>query len=76
MTLDIEKIRAETPGTRHGAHLLACGSALVPQCVLDAVVDHTRLEAEIGGYEAHAQQMDMLEGVYDDIARLDRKSAV
>lgn len=42
----------------------------MPQCVVDAVVDHTRLEAEIGGYEAHAEQAVMLDGVYDDIAAL------
>lgn len=70
MTLDITQIRTETPGVRHGAHLLACGSALMPQCVVDAVVDHTKLEAEIGGYEAHQAQATMLDSVYDDIARL------
>lgn len=70
MTLDIAKIRAQTPGAERSAHLLACGSALMPQCVVDAVVDHTRLEAEIGGYEAAADQAALLDGVYADIARL------
>ena len=70
MTLDVDKIRAETPGIRHGAHLLACGSALMPQCVVDAVVEHTKLEAEIGGYEAQEAQAALLESVYDDVAQL------
>ena len=67
-TIDIERVRAETPGLQHGAHLLACGSALMPQCVIDAVVDHTLLEAQIGGYEAEARQAHLLDGVYDDVA--------
>lgn len=64
-------IRAETPGitTRErGAHLLACGSALMPQPVLDAMTDHLLLEARIGGYEAHAARLDQLEGVHDKVA--------
>ena len=44
----LERIRAETPGLRNGVHLLACGSSLMPQPVVDAIIDHTRLEAEIG----------------------------
>lgn len=70
MTLDIEKIRAETPGTAHGIHLLAAGSALMPQCVVEAIVTYTELEARIGGYEAKAAQADALDGVYDSVARL------
>ncbi len=68
MTLDMEKIRAETPGVAHSTHLLAAGSGLMPQPVVDAVVTHTQLEARIGGYEAHAAEMDALEGVYDSVA--------
>lgn len=70
MNLKIDQIRRETPGTGDGVHLLACGSALMPQCVIDAVVGHTMLEARIGGYEAHAERADALDGVYDSIARL------
>ncbi len=70
MKLDLEKIRAETPGTAHGIHLLAAGSALMPQCVVDAIVTHTVLEARIGGYEAQDAQADALDGVYDSVARL------
>ncbi len=67
--LDLDKIRRETPGIEHSTHLLACGSALMPQCVVDAIVEHTLLEARIGGYEAHAQQADALGGVYGSVSR-------
>ncbi|HHB80979.1 MAG TPA: aminotransferase class V-fold PLP-dependent enzyme, partial [Aliiroseovarius sp.] len=73
--LDPATLRAETPGIAHSTHLLACGSALMPQAVVDAVVDHTRLEAGLGGYEAHAARRAALEGVYDDVAALISASA-
>jgi cysteine desulfurase / selenocysteine lyase len=68
--LDVEAIRAETPGTAEVNHLIACGSSLMPKQVIDALVDHIRLEGRIGGYEAHAARSDELDGVYDSVARL------
>jgi cysteine desulfurase / selenocysteine lyase len=38
--------------------------------VLNAVVDHLRREAEIGGYEAAAERQDRIEHTYDALARL------
>ena len=70
MTLNIDRIRAETPGVSHGVHLLAAGSALMPQCVVDAIINHTHLEARFGGYEAKAAQADALDGVYESVAGL------
>ena len=70
MDMDIEGIRAATPGCAGQTHLLACGSALMPQAVVDAVVAHTQLEARMGGYEAHAARLPELEAVYDDVAGL------
>ncbi len=65
----LRQIRAETPGVGgKQVHLLACGSALMPRPVLDAVTDHLNLEAEIGGYEAHAARLGQLEAVYDTVA--------
>ncbi len=69
MTIDVERVRAETPGVASGIHLLACGSALMPRRVVDSLVDYTRLEAELGGYEAQAKEADRLAGAYDVIAR-------
>jgi len=70
MSIDIEKIRRETPGLQSVNHLLASGSALMPQCVIDAITDHIQLEARIGGYEAAAEMAGPLEAVYKDVARL------
>ncbi|MCP5028463.1 MAG: aminotransferase class V-fold PLP-dependent enzyme [Actinomycetia bacterium] len=68
--MNIDEIRSDTPGTAHGIHLLAAGSALMPCPVIDAVKDHLDLEARVGGYEAHRLEMDRLEAVYDSVAAL------
>ena len=67
--VDIEHIRFQTPGVCHSVHLLAAGSSLMPQPVIDAVVQHTLLEADLGGYEAQARQQDALDAVYGSVAR-------
>lgn len=51
-------------------HLNNAGSALPPAPVLNAVVDHLRREAEIGGYEAAAERQGRIEHTYDALARL------
>jgi selenocysteine lyase/cysteine desulfurase len=68
--LDVGRLRAETPGCNHVLHLNAAGSALPSQRTLDATLDHLRLEAEIGGYEAAAKAHAELEGFYPSVARL------
>ncbi|MGH3326809.1 MAG: aminotransferase class V-fold PLP-dependent enzyme, partial [Streptomycetales bacterium] len=70
MPINVEAARADTPGCRRVAHLNNAGAALPPQPVLDAVIDHLRLEAEIGGYEAAARQDDVVEHTYDALAAL------
>ncbi len=66
--MDLETIRSETPGLKISTHLLACGSSLMPQCVVDAIIKHTQLEAQIGGYEAHAKESEKLNAVYSSVA--------
>ena len=68
--IDLERVRADTPGVAHVAHLNNAGSALPPRQVHDAVVDHLQREAEIGGYEAAAERRDRWEHTYDALARL------
>src|SRR5215471_3570068 len=68
--LDLAHLRAEMPGCAHVLHLNAAGSALPSQRTLDATLDHLKLEAEIGGYEAAAMARDELEGFYTSVARL------
>jgi len=41
--MDIEKIRADTPGAEKIIHLNNCGAGLMPQPVLDALISHLRL---------------------------------
>jgi len=68
--MDIERLRADTPGVSHRVHLNNAGSGLMPRTVLDAVKDHLDLEARIGGYEAKAQENDRIEAAYSSVARL------
>jgi selenocysteine lyase/cysteine desulfurase len=70
MSIDIDRIRAETPGVATVNHLLASGSALMPQPVVDAIIGHIKLEAQIGGYEAAAKMAGPLDAVYNHIAAL------
>jgi cysteine desulfurase/selenocysteine lyase len=68
--IDVERARAETPGTAHVAHLNNAGAALAPAPVLDAVTDYLRLEARIGAYEAAAQYAGRIEHTYEFIATM------
>jgi cysteine desulfurase/selenocysteine lyase len=69
-TIDLERVRADTPGCAERAHLNNAGAALPPTQVVDAVVGFLRREAEIGGYEAEAEAEETLESTYDSVARL------
>ena len=68
--MDIDKIRAETPGVSRVVHLNNCGAGLMPQPVLDAVIEHLRQEAEIGGYEAEDAAAGALANTYGALSRL------
>jgi selenocysteine lyase/cysteine desulfurase len=69
-TIDLDRVRRETPGCLDAAHFNNAGAALMPAPVLDAVVAHLELESRIGGYEAEAAAADRLAAVYDSAARL------
>ena len=68
--IDLERVRADTPGVAHVAHLNNAGAALPPRQVLDATIGYLRREAEIGGYETAAERRDDVEHTYDALARL------
>lgn len=68
--LDVDRLRADTPGCARVTHLNNAGSALPPAVVTQTVVDHLRREEEIGGYEAHAEAADRIEGVRGAVAAL------
>lgn len=68
--LNTNSLRAETPGCTHRVHFNNAGAALMPQPVIDSVIDHLRLESKIGGYEAAEQRRGDLDQAYDAAARL------
>lgn len=70
MTIDVAAVRADTPGVQNVLHLNNAGAALQPQPVLDAVIDHLRLESQQGGYEAARLADAALEHFYAAAARL------
>jgi selenocysteine lyase/cysteine desulfurase len=67
---DVARFRSDTPGCAHVVHFNHSGSSLMPRPVVDAVIDHTNLEAEIGGYEAEDAVNARFLGVYESVARL------
>ena len=68
--MNIEKLRQDTPGLSNVAHFNNAGAALMPTPVLDAQINHLKLEAAIGGYEAAAEAAERCEAVYTSVAQL------
>jgi selenocysteine lyase/cysteine desulfurase len=69
-SFNVTQARRDTPGCENVLHLNNAGAALMPRPVLETMVNHLRLEAMNGGYEAAAQEADRLERVYQLIAQL------
>jgi cysteine desulfurase/selenocysteine lyase len=70
VTLDIERLRADTPGCTTVLHLNNAGAALMPRSVYEALTAHLAREYAIGGYEAKEEAEGRIAAVYDMIARL------
>ncbi|QUX26824.1 aminotransferase class V-fold PLP-dependent enzyme [Nocardiopsis akebiae] len=70
MGVDVAAVRADTCGVGQAAHLDNAGSSLPPDVVVEAVVDHLRLEARVGGYAAAERAQAGVEGFYTAVARL------
>ncbi|EME19562.1 aminotransferase class V-fold PLP-dependent enzyme [Rhodococcus triatomae] len=68
--LDLDRVRADTPGCVDRVFLDSAGSSLPSAPVLDEVVGHLRREAEVGGYRAAAERADDLADVKVAIAQL------
>ncbi|MDW7762022.1 MAG: aminotransferase class V-fold PLP-dependent enzyme [Acidobacteriota bacterium] len=69
-TIDIDRVRAETPGCEKIIHFNNAGASLPPEPVYRAVTRHLALERRIGGYEAEERARDLLEGFYTSFAGL------
>ena len=69
-SLEIDQLRADTPGCSHVIHLNNAGSALPPSVVVDTMIEHLRLEQMMGGYEAFQHESDRFKQIYRSIATL------
>ncbi len=69
-TLDLERLRADTPGTLSRIHLNNAGASLMPRPVLEAVQAHLTLESEVGGYEAEDLRADAIRRSYQAVEAL------
>jgi selenocysteine lyase/cysteine desulfurase len=67
---DLAELRRETPACAEVIHFNNAGAALMPAPVLDAMIDHLRLEAEIGGYEAADARADATADFYSAATEL------
>jgi selenocysteine lyase/cysteine desulfurase len=70
MPMDIDALRAQTPGCANRVHLNNAGAALMSQPTLEAMAAHLRREAEIGGYEAADEAREAIAATYAAIAEL------
>jgi selenocysteine lyase/cysteine desulfurase len=68
--VDIDGLRAQTPGCAGRIHLNNAGAALLAQPTLDAMTAQLDLEVELGGYEAAAAVSGAIASVYVAIAQL------
>jgi selenocysteine lyase/cysteine desulfurase len=68
--LDLDRLRAATPGCENRIHFNNAGAGLMPRPVLDAMTQHLELEAEIGGYEAADARQDRVDDFYAATAEL------
>ena len=70
MTLDTERLRADTPACERLAHFNNAGASLMPAPVYAAMTEHLALEQRVGGYEAQADAAERLRDFYVQAARL------
>jgi selenocysteine lyase/cysteine desulfurase len=68
--IDVDRLRADTPGVANVLHFNNAGAGLMPTPVLAAQQAHLTREAEIGGYEAVDEAAERLDAVYASVAQL------
>jgi cysteine desulfurase/selenocysteine lyase len=67
---DMEQLRSDTAGCERTIFFNNAGASLQPRPVVARVIEHLRLEEQIGGYEAADRVTAELETVYGSVARL------
>jgi selenocysteine lyase/cysteine desulfurase len=70
MQLDLDHLRAETPGCARRIHFNNAGAALPPRQVVETMTEHLELEAELGGYEAADDRHEEVADFYAATAEL------
>ncbi len=68
--MDIKRLRAETAGCEGQIFFNNAGASLQPRPVVERVIEHLRLEEQVGGYEAADRVAQESAAVYASIARL------
>ncbi len=68
--IDIDSLRADTPGCDRYIHLNNAGAGLMPRPVLNAIKTYLDLESEIGGYEAADLKAKEINEFYSEGAAL------
>ncbi len=67
---EVQRLRKETIGCSFVNHLNNAGAALMPDVVTKSILDHIKLESEIGGYEAAALQSNTINEFYNQTGSL------
>lgn len=70
MSIDKQSVTGDLLSEAGFCHLDNAGAALMPRCVLETQIEHLKLEASVGGYEAERLKHDQIEAVYDSVAQL------
>ncbi len=68
--LDITRLRADTAGCEQSIFFNNAGASLQPRAVVARVIEHLRLEEQVGPYEAADGVASELDGLYGSVARL------
>ena len=68
--IDVDRARADTPGSQSRTHLDNARASLMPLPVLAAMQEQLELEAQVGSAEAAEQQADAIERAYRSAAAL------
>jgi cysteine desulfurase/selenocysteine lyase len=70
MSLDIEKLRADTPGTQAIIHFNNAGCSLPVKETIDIITEYLQLEATLGGYEVKNKYENIINDFYSEAAEL------
>lgn len=68
--MNIDKIRENTKGLSDKIFLNSAGSSLMPNIVVQSMVDYFHEEEQFGGYEIANRNADLLEKFYEETAKL------